>query len=66
MIPLTLLALLLPTPYTEVPATITRVIDGDTVEVRAHLPFDVHVDLVVRVAGIDCPEMKGLQGTRVS
>lgn len=57
----TILAALLPTPHIEVPATFIRIIDGDTVEVRAHLPFDVHIDIVVRVAGIDCPEMRGLQ-----
>ena len=61
MISLALTAALLPTPYQEVPATFVRVIDGDTVEVRAHLPFDVHIDLIVRVSGIDCPEMRGLQ-----
>ena len=61
MISLALIAALLPIPHVEVPATFIRIIDGDTVEVRAHLPFDVHIDLVVRVAGIDCPEMRGLQ-----
>lgn len=61
MISLALTAALLPIPHIEVPATFIRIIDGDTVEVRAHLPFDVHIDLVVRVAGIDCPEMRGLQ-----
>lgn len=61
MISLALTAALLPIPHVEVSATFLRIIDGDTVEVRAHLPFDVHIDLVVRVSGIDCPEMRGLQ-----
>lgn len=45
-----------------IPATFVRVIDGDTYEMRAHLPFGVHIDVTVRLEGIDTPEInKGLQ-----
>lgn len=33
-----------------------RVIDGDTLELRVDLGFDVRVDIHIRIAGIDAPE----------
>jgi endonuclease YncB( thermonuclease family) len=44
-----------------IPATFTRIIDGDTFEFIVHLPFGVHVDQTIRLEGIDTPEMRGLQ-----
>ena len=44
-----------------IPATFTRIIDGDTFEMQAHLPLGVHADVTVRLLGIDTPEMRGLQ-----
>lgn len=44
-----------------IPATFTRIIDGDTFEMTAHLPLGVHADVTVRLLGIDTPEMRGLQ-----
>ena len=40
----------------EYQATMTRVIDGDTIEVVIDLGFHVAVREVVRLAGINCPE----------
>jgi endonuclease YncB( thermonuclease family) len=41
----------------EYPATVLRVIDGDTVEVRIDLGFGLSLVEPVRLAGIDAPEM---------
>lgn len=43
-----------------IPASFVRVIDGDTFVMRAHLPFDVHIDITIRLRGVNCPEVKGL------
>jgi endonuclease YncB( thermonuclease family) len=40
-----------------VPCQVLRVIDGDTVVVRADLGFRVGADITVRLRGINCPEM---------
>lgn len=42
-----------------VPATVVRVIDGDTVEVLARPWLDVTISTRIRVAGIDTPEKGG-------
>lgn len=41
-----------------IPATLTRVIDGDTVEVRARIWLGQDVEVAVRLAGIDAPELR--------
>ena len=41
----------------EYEAVIKRVIDGDTVEVKIDLGFDVSIDQRVQLAGIDTPEL---------
>ncbi len=41
------------------PATVNRVIDGDTVECVIYLGFGVSITESVRLAGIDAPEMRG-------
>ena len=46
----------------EYKAEITRVVDGDTVHARVDLGCDVHTDLVLRLAGIDTPELPTLPG----
>lgn len=40
-------------------ASLVRVIDGDTAVVRVALGFHVAIDITVRIAGIDAPEMHG-------
>lgn len=42
-----------------VPAEIVSVIDGDTISVRAHIWLGQEVTTLVRLAGIDTPELKG-------
>ena len=39
-----------------VPAVVTRVVDGDTLEVRAHIWLGQDLSIRVRLAGIDAPE----------
>lgn len=41
-----------------IPAEVIRVIDGDTIEVRAHIWPGHSVETRVRVAGIDTPELR--------
>jgi micrococcal nuclease len=38
---------------------VNRVIDGDTIEVNVELGFDVFIDVIFRLDGINAPEMKG-------
>lgn len=40
-------------------AIVTRVIDGDTVEVVVDLGFDISHRMLVRLWGIDTPEIRG-------
>ncbi|MEL7454487.1 MAG: thermonuclease family protein [Pseudomonadota bacterium] len=40
-----------------IPADVLRVIDGDTVEVRAHIWIDQSVTIAVRLANVDAPEI---------
>ena len=40
-------------------ARITRVIDGDTVEAQVDLGFRVSLDVVLRLIGINAPEVHG-------
>ncbi len=42
-----------------IPATLTRVIDGDTVEVRARIWLGQDIQIAVRLAGVDAPELRG-------
>ncbi len=42
-----------------IPATLVRVIDGDTVEVRARVWLGQDVTVSVRLIGIDAPELRG-------
>jgi endonuclease YncB( thermonuclease family) len=41
------------------PAELIRVIDGDTIEVRAHLWLGLELTTRVRLADIDAPELDG-------
>lgn len=43
-------------------ATVLKVIDGDTVDFDVDLGFDVHMNMRVRLAGIDAPEMRTKDG----
>lgn len=40
-------------------ATVVRVVDGDTLIVRAHIWIGQEVETNVRLAGVDAPEMHG-------
>ncbi len=42
-----------------VEAAVLRVLDGDTLEVRARIWLGQEVQVLVRLAGIDAPELKG-------
>ena len=46
-------------PYSEYYATVVRIIDGDTLEVRVDLWPGIIAEYAVRVRGIDAPEMRG-------
>ncbi|MFQ5466725.1 MAG: thermonuclease family protein [Kiloniellaceae bacterium] len=41
-----------------VPAQVVRVIDGDTIQVRARIWLDQEVETRVRLDGVDAPELK--------
>lgn len=43
-------------------AEILRVVDGDTVHARLDLGIDVRVDAVLRLAGINAPELPSVEG----
>ncbi|MEO9969837.1 MAG: thermonuclease family protein [Hyphomonadaceae bacterium] len=40
-----------------IPADLVRIVDGDTVRVRAHVWINQSVEISVRIAGIDAPEI---------
>ena len=40
-------------------AEVLRVIDGDTIEVRAKIWLDQYIETGVRLAGLDAPELRG-------
>lgn len=40
-----------------IPADIVRVVDGDTIRVRAHIWLDQTIEVMVRLDGIDAPEI---------
>ncbi len=42
-----------------IPARVLRVIDGDTIVVRARIWLGQDIDIQVRLDGVDAPEMKG-------
>lgn len=42
-----------------IPAAVLRVVDGDTVEVAAHIWLGQEVRIAVRLVGIDTPELRG-------
>ena len=42
-----------------IPAELLRIIDGDTIEVRARIWLDLDLTTHVRLAGIDAPELNG-------
>ena len=47
-----------------VPATVVRVMDGDTVVVRADLGWRVQLETSVRIDGINAPEMSTPEGVK--
>ncbi|MGV8838887.1 MAG: thermonuclease family protein [Bauldia sp.] len=42
-----------------VPATLVRVVDGDTIRIEALVWIDLRVEVLVRIGGIDAPELNG-------
>jgi endonuclease YncB( thermonuclease family) len=42
-----------------VPAAVIAVVDGDTLSVRAHIWLGQRVETLVRLAGVDAPELRG-------
>ncbi len=40
-------------------AEVIRIIDGDTIEVRAKIWLDQYIETGVRLAGLDAPELRG-------
>lgn len=40
-----------------IPADVVRVVDGDTIQVRAHIWVGQTLDIMVRIADIDAPEI---------
>ena len=42
-----------------IPAKVLRVIDGDTIVLRAHVWLGQTIETIVRIRGIDTPEIKG-------
>jgi endonuclease YncB( thermonuclease family) len=41
----------------EYTCTVLRIVDGDTLHVDADLGCDVHIQLTIRLDGINCPEL---------
>ena len=60
---LLLIMLLMPAPASAetlpgpIPADIVRIVDGDTIRVRAHIWIDQTIEVMVRLQGIDTPEI---------
>ena len=48
-------------PLYEYVAIVTKIVDGDTIDVRLDLGIRVYKEIRVRLAGINAPEMKGDQ-----
>lgn len=46
----------------EYKATLVRVVDGDTLILLVDLGFKVHKEVTVRLARIDAPEIKSIEG----
>lgn len=47
-------------------ASVIRVVDGDTVDLRVDLGLDVNINMRVRLAGIDAPERGKPGGTEAT
>lgn len=48
----------------EYQAKILRVVDGDTVEAEVDLGFHIKMNMSIRLAGINAPEMKTVEGKK--
>src|SRR5213593_4303800 len=46
----------------EYQAEVQRIVDGDTLHVRVDLGFDIRVDQILRLLGIDAPELRTASG----
>lgn len=46
-------------------ALVLKVIDGDTVDLKVDLGFHIHVDMRIRMAGINAPELHSKDPTVV-
>lgn len=52
----------LPPPVFERRATVTRVVDGDTLQLAVDVGLDLSIAMTVRLAGINCPELPSGEG----
>lgn len=43
----------------DITATVLKVVDGDTIKVSAHIWLGVDVETMIRIKGIDTPELRG-------
>lgn len=43
-------------------ATLIRVVDGDTLHLAVDLGCDITINLTIRLAGVDCPELSTVEG----
>ena len=50
----------------EYAASLLKIVDGDTVDVRVDLGFTIHYDIRLRLAGINAPEMNNPDGSGVA
>lgn len=49
----------------EYQAKVTRVIDGDTIEAEVDLGFHIKINMKIRFAGINAPEMNTVEGRKI-
>lgn len=50
------------TSHREFPCRVDRIVDGDTLLVTIDCGFRINVQSMVRLAGVDCPELSTLEG----
>ena len=49
----------------EYQAKVTRVVDGDTIEAEVDLGFHIKMNMKIRLAGINAPEMNTVEGRKL-
>lgn len=51
--------------HREYPCQVVRVVDGDTIHVMVDHGFHISTKQVIRVAGVNCPELSTAEGRQV-